>query len=326
MPADWQQRDHIRPHDANRSSIEVEIAAIAGRQKQLVALPQLVALGLGKRGVSHRAQRRRLFRLHEGIYALHPPPYSPHQRYLAAVYACGRGSAISDLAGAWLQGMSEDRPAVTQISNATGNGRTLAGIVVHQRQIDRCDIELRYGIPCTTAARTILDCAASVPIKTLEELLMAADSGRPGLDRRRLEQLVAAHRGRRGIANLRELISDDPKDTEVENERRMLRICRRFAIPEPETQYPIETAGRRFRADFCWPELKLIVECDSWRWHGGKLKAESDRDRDQLLVIAGWVVVHFTRNQIKLEPERTGRKLAALIERRVAAEGPHASR
>lgn len=93
----------------------------------------------------------------------------------------------------------------------------------------------------------------------------------------------------------------------------MLRICRRLGVPEPETQYEIHTSGRTFDAGFCWPGLRLIVEADSWRWHGGKLKVESDRDRDQLLAIAGWIVVHFTRNQIKLEPERTGERLRALL-------------
>ena len=158
----------------------------------------------------------------------------------------------------------------------------------------------------------MLDCAATLGIEELEELLMAADSGRPGLDRRRLEQLVADHRGARGIRNLRNLIADDPRETRAENERRMLRICRRFEIPEPLTNHEVRAGGRTFLADFCWPELRLIVECDSWRWHGGKLKTERDRERDQRLAIAGWRVVHFTRNQIKLATEATGEKLRAL--------------
>ncbi len=132
------------------------------------------------------------------------------------------------------------------------------------------------------------------------------------MDRRRLEQLVADNAGRRGIRNLRELITDDPKDTDAENERRMLRICRRYGVPDPETQHEIRTPEGKFRADFCWPELRLIVECDSWRWHGGKLKTELDTDRDQLLAIAGWIVVHFTRKQIKLMPEVVGPRLVAL--------------
>lgn len=303
------------PPRTSRATIDARIAEAASRQKHLVTLPQLLAIGLGGRAVSHRVQGGRLTRLHRRVFALHPPPYSPHQRYLAAVYACGPSSSVSDLPACWLLGMTEDLPEVPHVSNPGGIGRTLSGIVVHERAIDPCDLTRQYGIPCTTPARTILDCAGSVDILRLEELLMAADSGRPGLDRRRLEELVAENAGRRGIRNLRELISSDPKEAEVENERRMLRICRRFAIPEPETQHEIRAEGRTFRADFCWPELKLIVECDSWRWHGGKHKVEQDRDRDQVLAIAGWLVVRFTRNQIKLRPDRTGERLKALTAR-----------
>jgi len=303
------------PAGTTRREIARGIERLSGRQKQLLRIEQLIALGLSQRAVHDRVASHTLFRIHEGVLALHPPPYSRHQSYLAAVYACGRGTFVSDWAAAWLLGATESPPLLPVVTNRTGAGRRNEGIEVHRRVVAARDVFKRHGIACTKPERTVLDCAASASIEALEELLMAADSGRPGLDRRRLEQLVAENAGRRGIVNLRELISDDPKDTEVENERRMLRICRRFAIPEPETQYEIRTAGRTFRADFCWPELRLIVECDSWRWHGGKLKAESDRERDQLLTIAGWIVVHFTRNQIKLEPERTARKLLALTRR-----------
>ena len=300
MDTEWQKSAHPGPIHATHREIELEIARIAGRQKQLISLRQLEGAGLSPRGVSNRAARGRLFRIHDGVFALHPPPYSRHQRYLAAIGACGRGSAISDLAATWLLGQSETVPSLIHVSNRSGAGRSLPGVLVHRRDIDPLDITKRFAIPCTTPARTILDCATSVGIEELEELLMAADSGRPGLDRARLEQLVAERTGHRGIRNLRELITDDPKETQAENERRMLRICRRFGIPEPATQYEIHTAGRTFYADFCWPDRGVIVECDSWRWHGGKLKTERDRERDQLLAIAGWLVVHFTRNQIRL--------------------------
>lgn len=310
---EWSNADGSRPNRTTRRDIDGRIAQIGAQQKQLMRIEQLEALGLGQRGAAHRVQARRLFRVHGGVFCLHPPPYSRHQLYLAAVYACGRGTFISDLAAAWLLGAAESAPALPVVTNRTGAGRKVEGIEVHRRIVEPRDVFKRHGIACTRPERTVLDCAASVTVERLEELLMAMDSGRPGLSRGRLEQLVNDNGGHRGIRNLRELISDDSKDTDAENERRMLRICRRFDVPEPETQYVIHTAGRTFRADFCWPELRLIVECDSWRWHGGKLKAERDKDRDQLLTIAGWLVVHFTRNQIKLLPERTGERLAALI-------------
>lgn len=301
-----------KPRSATRRKIALRIERISRRQKQIIRLAQLIEAGLSGRGVRSRIASRDLFRVHRGVFALHPPPYSWHQRLLAATFACGPGSAVSDLAAAHLLGATENHPPVPHVTNWGGRGRTINGIVVHDRSIDPRDLTFRFAIPCTTPARTLLDCAGSVGIEELEALLMAADSGRPGLDRARLGQLVAEHRGARGVRNLRELITDEPKETRAENERRMLRICRRFGVPEPLTNFEIRAGGRTFAADFCWPDLRLIVECDSWRWHGGKLKTERDRERDQLLAIAGWLVVHFTRTQIKLARDETGRKLVAL--------------
>ena len=136
---------------------------------------------------------------------------------------------------------------------------------------------------------------------------MAADSMRI-LNRRRLEELVAEH----GSRHLSTLIGDDPRIMRSRNERRLFSICREFGVPLPETDYEIRTSGRTFYADFCWPSLRLIVEADSWRWHGGRLASERDADRDQLLALAGWRVVHFTRDQILRRRAETGRRLAAL--------------
>lgn len=140
---------------------------------------------------------------------------------------------------------------------------------------------------------------------------MAADSKRV-LNRRRLDELIAEHRGRRGVRTLTALISDDPVDVRNRNELRMLRICRRAGVEKPRTNYPIQVGDRTFYADFCWTSLALIVEADSWRWHGGRQASESDADRDQLLATARWRVVHFTHDQIKHQAAEVGLRVAAL--------------
>jgi hypothetical protein len=116
----------------------------------------------------------------------------------------------------------------------------------------------------------------------LEDALIAADSLRI-LNRPRLEELIGERAGRPGISRLAALISDDPVETQHQNERRMFSICREFGIPRPLTQYRIEAGGRTFYADFCWPDVPLVVEFDSWRWHGGRTRTEYDRDRDQVV-------------------------------------------
>ena len=273
----------------------------------MLRLDQLIAEGLTPRGVAHRVEAGRLFRLHSGVFATHPPPYSRHQLYLAAVYAGGPGSTLSDLPAAAVLRIFETSPLPAQITNRSGRGRSCRGIVVHRRKLDPRDVTVRHGIPCTTPARTILDCSRILDAEGTEELLMAADSLRI-LDRRRLEQLVEHH----GSRHLRPLLSDDPQITRSRNERRLSSICRQFGIPRPETDHRIDTAGRTFYADFCWPELRLVVEADSWRWHGGRSATEYDRDRDQLLALADWRVVRFTRDQIVRRREETGRRLLAL--------------
>lgn len=310
-----QERERRVPSYANRRELDDRIAQIGARQKQLVMLEQFTDLGMSRRGVARRASQRRLFRVHNSVFCLHPPPCSRHQEYLAAVYVCGRGTFISDEAAGWLLGGIESPPSAPIVTNRTRAGRENEAFEVHRRDVEPRDVFKWHGIPCTRPERTVLDCAASASIEQLEELLMALDSKEPRIDRHRLDALVAQSSGRQGIRNLRFLITDDPKETDSVNERRMLRICRRHGVPDPETQYEIRAAGKTYRADFCWPELRLVVECDSWRWHGGKLKTEDDTARDQDLAIAGWIVVHFTRNQIKLDPVGTGLKLVALTSR-----------
>jgi predicted transcriptional regulator of viral defense system len=193
------------PNSPTHREIERRIAGLTGGQKQLISPRPLILCGLSPRGVRNRISRGRLHRVHPGVLCVHAPPFSAHQLYLAAVGACGPRSAISNLAAAWLLGASEIRPDLPHVTNPTGRGRRFDGIVVHQRRVDPADITSRFRNPCTTPARMILDCSASASIRELEELLMAADSGKPGLDRPRLDELVVANAGMRGIRNLREL-------------------------------------------------------------------------------------------------------------------------
>ena len=231
---------------------------------------------------------------------------------LAAVLAGGAGTIISDLCAAAQLRLAEQFPDEIHVSSPNRAGRRLKGVVGHRRSIERFDVIDAFGIPCTTATRTIFDCARILDGEALEDLLMAADANRT-LNRRRLEELMDENRGQPGVARLRALTTAPAAETRSVNERRMLRICRRGAVEEPEVNYSIRVGDRRFIADFCWPHLRLIVEADSWRWHGGRLASESDADRDQLLALAGWQVVRFTRKQIKHEPELVGRRLSALV-------------
>ena len=285
--------------------------AIAGRQKQVARSDQLWDLGFSRQAVSRRVVARRLFVIHPGVFALHPPPYTRDQLRLAAVFAGGPDSLVSHWGSASLQGLADHSPPLIAITNRTGRGSRCPTLTVHRSQVDPRDRRMVRGIPCTSAARTIIDIAPTASLTALEALLLAADSLHL-LNRGRLEALLDERHGRPGTRKLRSLITDEPVEARNANERRLFSICREFGLPLPLVNHRIHIGDRTFYADFCWPDLHLIIEADSWRWHGGRTAHEGDADRVQLLSLAGWRIVRFTRDQIRNRRAETGRRLAAL--------------
>ena len=54
-------------------------------------------------------------------------------------------------------------------------------------------------------------------------------------------------------------------------------------------------------ADFLWEEEKVILEVDSWQFHGHRSAFESDRKKDMILRDAGYVVIRVTWRQFTEE-------------------------
>lgn len=59
--------------------------------------------------------------------------------------------------------------------------------------------------------------------------------------------------------------------------------------------------GPRFvaRVDFAYPEAKLAIEIDGYRWHAGNDAWQRDRRRNNELSRLGWTVLRFTAADLK---------------------------
>ena len=114
-----------------------------------------------------------------------------------------------------------------------------------------------------------------------------------------LQDAAERSRGRRGVASLLAALADPATaPTQSELELRMLRLIRDAGLPMPLVGATI--AGHR--ADFAWPEQRLIVEIDGWAAHGNRAAFERDRARDVAHALAGWRVVRFTARRIDGRP------------------------
>jgi len=77
--------------------------------------------------------------------------------------------------------------------------------------------------------------------------------------------------------------------TESELEEAFLALCRRAGLPPPQVQQwlILPDGGAPIRADFYWPEQRVVVETDGDKYHGPDKWAD-DMQRERNLMRAGW--------------------------------------
>jgi very-short-patch-repair endonuclease len=79
-----------------------------------------------------------------------------------------------------------------------------------------------------------------------------------------------------------------------ELETRMLSLCRRHRLPQPEVNASVD----RYEVDFLWSEQRLVVEVDGWESHRTRSAFEEDRARDARLAVLGYETIRFTWRQV----------------------------
>jgi very-short-patch-repair endonuclease len=291
------------------------VAEVASRQHGVVSVDQLRNAGLDKHAVHHRVRVGRLHRVHRGVYAVGHSALSFESRWMAAVLACGRGTAaggavfdhwgaaLSHRSAAELWGLrpASDGPVDVTLPGDGGRKRR-RGIRVHRSiTLLPAHVTLRSGIPVTTLARTIADLRQLAARRTV--------SG--GLSPRELRRAVR----QADVLGLPLGHHDQSDRTRSDLERDFLRLCRRNGLPAPEVNVRI---GRHL-VDFLWRNSWLVVETDGYRYHRGRQAFEDDRARDLDLRERGYEVIRLTGRQVADEPRRVAEAVSAAL--RVGADG-----
>jgi hypothetical protein len=103
--------------------------------------------------------------------------------------------------------------------------------------------------------------------------------------------------------------------TENEFEDAFLTLTRSLKLPDPTPQFYIDPGDGEppIRADFAWPDRRIVVETDGRRTHGTNHAFESDRRRDQRLIAAGWTVIRTTWRQLMQRPHELRETLLKLL-------------
>lgn len=232
---------------------------------------------------------------------------------MAAVLVCGEGAALSHRSAAALWGIAPEHPDRIDISVRRAGEHRRLGIRARTRpHLPAKDLVKRRGIPVTGLARTFLDIATELSDRAVERAVNEADK-QDLIDPVSLRVVIEPYEGQPGIRRLRRVVDRDTfllSDSDLEILFRSL--AEDAELPPPLTKQRVNG----FEVDFHWPDLNLVVETDGLRYHRTPSAQSRDALRDQTHTAAGLTTLRFTHHQIKHEPARVRRILAATAARR----------
>ena len=170
------------------------------------------------------------------------------------------------------------------------------GVRVHRASALAPDeLAIRDGLRLTSPARTICDVAGISPVRETEAALAEARVQRLVTDRQ-LRAVIERTPTLKGSAVVRALLRAEVETgyTRSRAERVMVELTRAAGLPRPLLNQRL----LGYLADFLWPDHRLVLEVDGYKYHRHRGAFERDRRRDQLMVSSGYRVLRITWRQL----------------------------
>lgn len=274
-------------------------ATIASAQYGVISTRQMAAVGLTRDAIRERRRRGLLHPCHRGVYLWGHRATTDRSELIAAALAVGEGAAASHSTAAYLRGYLSSLPSPHHFCVVGRHRRSRRGIVVHEiAALEVADVDRVDRVPVVSPAWALLGLAAVSDLPTTRRALNAAHAS--GFDQVELDSLLIRTEGLRGWRVLRQArdLEEGPGFSRQEAERRIWRLITKAGLPRPERNRNV--AG--FEVDLVWPEQRLIVEVDGYRFHSSRDQFEFDRMKWTELRAAGYEVMPVTWRQITRRP------------------------
>jgi very-short-patch-repair endonuclease len=298
--------------------------ALATRQHGVVSAPQLAEIGYSRSSAAKAAGVERLYRLHQGVYAVGHRRLNWHGRCWAAVLGA-EANAVDEVvwpavashgSAAYLWGLYRFAPETIDVT-APIRRRAAREFRVHFSSILAAEDRLeREGIPVTSVPRLLLDLSIRAKPERIERLLERAEELEL-LDLHAVEDVLdraGGHRGRGRLRRALALYQPDPSFTRSRFEKSFRRHVIAAGLLAPSMNF--NYAG--YELDAYWPDLRFAVELDLFETHGTRAAFERDHLRQEELKLLGVEMIRITRPRLQREPDAVIRNLATFLERRRA--------
>lgn len=167
-------------------------------------------------------------------------------------------------------------------------------VVIHRAELGPDDVS---GI-ATSRELTLMQCLRSLPD---DEALAIADSALRHGEDATLRRVVASVRGA-GSAKVRRIAAEADARAANPFESVTRAICLQVPGLRMTPQVVLTTDHYWACPDLVDRERRIVVECESWEWHGDRKGFLKDVRRYTLLSADGWTVLRFTWDDVMLRP------------------------
>jgi hypothetical protein len=282
------------------------------RQDGLVSRLQAAEMGLTASGIRHRIRAGGPWqKLLPGVYLTVPGQPSWEQKQMAALLYAGPGAVLTGYAAlaSWQPPRARGQPpglGQDTVDVLVPSSRQRADhefVVIHRTWRMPHEVAevgaLRYVLP----ARAVAD---AVRGETRLSDVRALVFGAVQAQLCRISQLVEEleHGQKNGSALFRSVLAEAGEGirSAPEGELRDLMVAAR--LPMPLFNHSLYQS-KKFLAmpDAYWPDHGVIVEIDSWQWHGSRARQDWDGTlrRHNRLEAVGLRVLHFRPSQLCAE-------------------------
>jgi hypothetical protein len=268
---------------------------------------------------TERELRRSCTRIYRNVYQRRGSDLTAKDRAVAAWLWSGKKAIVAGNSAAALLGAEwVDPHAPAELIG--GRKRSPRLIVTRDESLLAGEIIAVNGVAVTSPARTAFDLGRR---RGLVSAVVAVDSlaRATGLAVDEVRPLIAAHRGARGMKQLRRVLALVDAGAESPQETRT-RLAIVFAgLPAPRTQIAVcnEWGAVLARIDMGWEQWRVGVEYDgAQHWTDPRIRAR-DIDRAAELERRGWRIIRVSADLLRNRP---GIAIARIREALVAAGCP----
>jgi hypothetical protein len=296
---------------------------LAAPRAGIVSRTTLLANGWSPSGITRAVNRGELIVVTRGVYRTAGSPWTRRAAQHTVIALLGEDAALSRWTAAELLGIHDPVPGpmhavIPHLRRPPTGAESLVRVTRTSGDLEAARRTV-HGLPITDAAHTVLDLAAHMTEARLAELAAAALRTRatsiPEL-REHLERQQHAP-GRARLVSVLGLLADDAAGTRSDVEVAACHALVGAGLPRPVLAHRVRDARGRFVAevDLAYPDQRIAIEIDGYRWHSSPARKRSDEERQNRLVVLGWTVLRFSATDVRVRPGHVVATVAAALRR-----------